>query len=96
MVGFVFVGPALVGFLYYLEITMKGKVANYQELAGFGWLLVGFKEFHYFHIANWKGDAAPIIGQAVAFQVAPGRKPWKTQAVNVTPITAETVVSEVV
>jgi cold shock CspA family protein len=68
---------------------MFGKVQQYNELKGFGFLLQkdNFRERVYFHITSWVGDVAPKVGMRVSYDLAPSKKVgMPPQAVNVTPI----------
>lgn len=65
---------------------MKGKITQYKEPNGFGWIAESFNKIHYFHVSNWMADTIPVVGMEVEFEIGPGRKPGQIQAVNVTPI----------
>ena len=68
---------------------MKGKISQYKELSGFGWIYEGFNKVHFFHVSNWNAATIPVVGMEVEFEVGPGRKPGQTQAVNIVPIASQ-------
>lgn len=65
---------------------MQGKIGTFSMLSGYGFIFVTFKERFFFHFSNWNSEIQPAINQTVSFDVAPGRKPGTTQAVNVKPV----------
>lgn len=66
---------------------MFGKVQQYNELKGFGFILQGFRNRVFFHVTSWvSDDIAPKVGVRVSFDLAPSKKVgMPPQAVNVTP-----------
>lgn len=68
---------------------MDGKIQKYNDLRGFGFILVNFRERYFFHVSEWKCSTPPRIGDAVKFDVAAPKKDGQhPQANNVTPATA--------
>lgn len=70
-------------------MKVKGRITQFKELNGFGWVAVAFNKVHFFHVSEWKADFIPAVGMEVEFEIGPGRKPGQTQAVNVTPIASQ-------
>jgi cold shock CspA family protein len=70
---------------------MQGKVGTYDVQKGYGFIFITFKDRIFFHFSSWNSEIEPVIGQTVAFDLAPGRKPGLQQAINVTPVVAETL-----
>jgi cold shock CspA family protein len=64
-----------------------GTVKRFLD-AGYGFLVCEEIERDlFFHTANWRSAEAPVVGQKVTFELAPGRVEGQpTQAVNVHPV----------
>jgi len=66
---------------------MVGRVRKYDELRGFGFIMVGFRKDYFFHVHQWKSDREPKVGTVVMFEVIPANKPgFQHQAGNVRPV----------
>ena len=65
-----------------------GVVHTWIVMRRFGWVLDLTKDSPtygrtlFLHLQNWEDDAAPKPGDVVLFEVAPGRKTHKFQAVK--------------
>lgn len=77
---------------------MYGTIQSYNDIRGFGFILVFGKQRYFFHIKNFEGPApsipgsgTPCVGMRVSFDLAPARDPNQPpQAVNVIPVPAGT------
>ena len=69
-----------------MERTYEGVVVRWNE-RGFGFLFNDeINRRIFFHVSNWNHATEPVVGDAVTFQMAPGRTPEAPyQAVNVSP-----------
>ncbi len=69
---------------------MTGQIQKYNVLRGFGFVLQDFRTRLFFHINDWKGDVAPVIGMRVSYDVIPPSKPndlrMLPQAVHIVPL----------
>jgi cold shock CspA family protein len=70
------------------ELSKKyGTVKRFLD-AGYGFLVCeDIERDVFFHTASWRSAEAPVVGQKVTFELAPGRVEGQpTQAVNVHPV----------
>jgi cold shock CspA family protein len=73
---------------------MQGTMQAFNVVRGFGFIVVDFRTRFFMHVSNYKSDVVPTEGLVVTFDIAPPYKPGGLdQAVNVTPITAQTSVA---
>jgi cold shock CspA family protein len=70
---------------------MQGKVQQFEEMKGYGFILRGFKHRVFFHVTDWNSEIPPTVGLPVTFDTAPSRMPgMPDQAVNVKPLPSAT------
>jgi cold shock CspA family protein len=69
---------------------MVGKVQNFFELKGYGFILKDFRTRVFFHISEWKSNTPPQVGMVVLYDLVPSRKAgFEHQAGNVRPVKTE-------
>lgn len=82
---------------------MFGTIQSYNDLRGFGFILVAGKQRHFFHIRSFEGPSPnvpgsgePYVGMRVSFTLGPARDPRQPdQAVHVIPVPAGTGIQAV-
>ncbi len=61
---------------------MNGTVKLWDLEHGYGWFRVSNGKDYFCHIKNWSETDAPEVGRAVEFEIGPGFRGKKEQAVN--------------
>jgi len=57
----------------------SGKIVSYRSDRAFGFIEVTCGKQYFFHIKNWQGEEAPVIGRSVWFELGPGFTSGKSQ-----------------
>jgi cold shock CspA family protein len=70
-----------------MEIVMLSAIVKYDKTKGFGFLVNVVDDSRrqlFFHIHDWHGNVAPVVGMAVEFDLGPSRKPGMADvAINI-------------
>lgn len=62
---------------------MQGIIKTWFGERGFGWIRVASGREYFVHIQNWEDVIPPSVGMTVQFEVGPGHKQYREQALNV-------------
>jgi cold shock CspA family protein len=86
------VGPSKLGHAVRMSTMTSrkaytGVVQTLVPMKGFGFILMDFTSRVFFHVSQWRGGSAPVVGQEVSFVVVPPRQASQKypMAVNVRP-----------
>lgn len=71
-----------------------GTIKTWNLDRAFGWIRVQSGKDYFLHIQNWEDSTPPSVGMKVQFEVAPGHRGYKEQAVAVKQLTAQVVGSD--
>lgn len=71
-----------------VKIKYTGVVQTLVPMKGFGFILMDFTTRVFFHVTQWRGISAPVVGQEVSFTLVPPRQASQKypMAINVSPV----------